>query len=373
MNNPNNPQNHPQRNPLNPQYQQYPRPQEQRRQSPSGGELFVGLNILSKIGVVFIILGVIAFAAVSEGYLPPIARTIMIFAVGAAMAGAGELFYRMHSAIFARALTLGAIIDIAVSMLISYYALGSINTIAAIGIAAGMSLGGMMLAWRYKSQTVMIITLICAFLPFFAASADKGGFFSVLTYLLVIQGAAVIIAAHKKWIGVMPTGMVCNFIAAVSMVFYSAVYTNSPFITAILVSAYTLLSYGIYSAYSLVSAKRNGGKMSAGSQALFITAQTITIFAVLCLMLIFTDRVSAGAALFMLAAIYLGLRLAFAVTAGHKTAVVICIDNLLLMVVSVAIFTAFVGRYAYFVFHLFAAAVMVWGILSNRKMLRVWG
>lgn len=370
MNNLNNPQNRP---PQTPPYQQYPRPQEPHRQSPSGGELFVGLNILSKIGVVFIILGVIAFAAVSEGYLPPIARTIMIFAVGAVMAGAGEVFYRMHSAIFARALTLGAIIDIAVSVLISYYALGSINTVAAIGITAGMSLGGMTLAWRYKSQTVMIITLICAFLPFFAASADKGGFFSVLTYLLVIQGAAVIVAAHKKWVGVMPTGMACNFIIVICMVFYSATYTLSPFITAILVSAYTMLSYGIYSAYSLVSAKRNGGKMSAGCQALFITAQTVTIFAVLCLMLIFADRASAGAALFMLAAIYLGLRIAFAVTEGNKTAAVTCIDNLLLAVVSLAIFTAFVGRYAYFVFHLFAAAVMVWGILSKRKMLKIWG
>lgn len=370
MNNPNNPQNRP---PQTPPYQQYPRPQEPHRQSPSGGELFVGLNILSKIGVVFIILGVIAFAAVSEGYLPPMARTVMIFAVGAVMAGAGEVFYRMHSAIFARALTLGAIIDIAVSVLISYYALGSINTVAAIGIAAGMSLGGMMLAWRYKSQTVMIITLICAFLPFFAASADKGGFFSVLTYLLVIQGAAVIVAAHKKWVGVMPTGMACNFIIVICMVFYSAMYTLSPFITAILVSAYTLLSYGIYSAYSLVSAKRKSGKMSAGCQALFITAQTVTIFAVLCLMLIFADRASAGAALFMLAAIYLGLRIAFAVTEGNKTTAVTCIDNLLLAVVSLAIFTAFVGRYAYFVFHLFAAAVMVWGILSKRKMLKIWG
>lgn len=364
MNNPNNPQN---------QYQYQQSPQEPRRQSPSGGELFVGLNILSKIGVVFIILGVIAFAAVSEGYLPPLARTIMIFAVGAVMASAGELFYRMHSEIFARALTLGAIIDVAISVLISYYGLVSINDIAAIGIGTGMSLGGMMLAWRYKSQTVMITTLICAFLPFFAALTEKAGFFSVLTYLLVIQIAAVIVAAHKKWVGVMPTSMACNFITVVCMLFFAKTHTNSEYIAAVLVSAYTLLSYGIYSAYSLVSAKRSGGKMFAGSQALFITAQTITIFAVLSIMLIFTDRASAGAALFMLAAIYLGLRIAFAVTVGDKTTVVICIDNLFLSTVSIAIFTAFLGRYAYFIFHLFAAAVMVWGLLSKRKLLKVWG
>ncbi len=369
MNNPNTPQNRP---PYT-QYQQYPQ-NPPPKQSPSGGELFVGLNILSKIGVVFIILGVIAFAAVSEGYLPPMARTIMIFAVGAVMAGAGELFYRMHSAIFARALTLGAIIDVAVSVLISYYGLVSINWIAAIGIGTGLSLGGMTLAWRYKSRTVMITTLICAFLPFWAAIAEKAGFFSVLTYLLVIQGAAVIVAAHKKWIAVMPTGMACNIITIICMPFFAELHTNSgSFITAMLVSAYTLLSYGIYSAYSLVSAKRSGGAMSAGSRTLFITAQTITIFVVLIIMLIYTDRASAGAALFMLAAIYLGLRIAFAATVGNKTTVVTCIDNLFLAAVSLAIFTAFVGRYAYLIFHLFAAAVMVWGLLSNRKMLRVWG
>ena len=71
----------------NSSYPQGHQPQNQhtqpKKQTPAGGELFVGLNILSKIGVVFIILGVIAFAAVSEGYLPATVRMIMIFAVGA--------------------------------------------------------------------------------------------------------------------------------------------------------------------------------------------------------------------------------------------------------------------------------------------------
>ena len=358
MNNHNDTQNH---------FPQPHSPQAQSgKQTPAGGELFVGLNILSKIGVVFIILGVIAFAAVSEGYISPTVRMLMIFAVGAVMAGAGELFYRMHSVIFARALTLGAIIDAAISVLISYYSLEAVNTIAVIGIGTGISLGGMMLAWRYRSQTVMIITLICAFLPFFAAADTEAGLYSTITYLLVIQGAAVIVAAHKRWAGVMPTGMACNFITAVSMVFYAKEHINSEFAVAVLISLYVLVSYGIYSAY-------NNGKMAAGDQVILIISQTATILAVFCFMSIFTDSVSAGAALFMLAALYLGLKIALAATVGQKTAAAVCMDNLFLSTTAIAVFTAFAGEYAYIVFHLFAAAVMVWGLLSNRQMLRVWG
>ena len=65
-------------------------------------------------------------------------------------------------------------------------------------------------------------------------------------------------------------------------------------------------------------------KMPAGNQAVFLIAQTLTIFAVICFMTIFTDRASAGAALFMLAALYLGLEIAFTAAAGHKTSVVAC-------------------------------------------------
>ena len=361
----------------NSSYPQGHQPQNQhtqpKKQTPAGGELFVGLNILSKIGVVFIILGVIAFAAVSEGYLPATVRMIMIFAVGAVMAGAGELFYRIHSVVFARALTLGAIIDAAVSVLISYYALESINAIAVIGIGTGVSLGGMMLAWRYKSQTIMIITLICAFLPYFAAADTKAGFYSALTYLLVVQGAAVIVAAHKKWGGVIPTGMMCNFFMSICVFVFGLTHIDSEFRTAVLASLYVFLSYGIYSAYTLLEAARNGGKMPAGNQAVFLIAQTLTIFAVICFMTIFTDRASAGAALFMLAALYLGLEIAFTAAAGHKTSVVACADNLFLSSASIAIFTALPGRYAYIIFHLFAAAVMIWCLLSKRHMLKGWG
>lgn len=365
MNNHNDTQNH---------FPQPHSPQAQSgKQTPAGGELFVGLNILSKIGVVFIILGVIAFAAVSEGYISPTVRMLMIFAVGAVMAGAGELFYRMHSVIFARALTLGAIIDAAISVLISYYSLEAVNTIAVIGIGTGISLGGMMLAWRYRSQTVMIITLICAFLPFFAAADTEAGLYSTITYLLVIQGAAVIVAAHKRWAGVMPTGMACNFITAVSMVFYAKEHINSEFAVAVLISLYVLVSYGIYSVYTLLEAVRNNGKMAAGDQVILIISQTATILAVFCFMSIFTDSVSAGAALFMLSALYLGLKIALAATVGQKTAAAVCMDNLFLSTTAIALFTAFAGEYAYIVFHLFAAAVMVWGLLSNRQMLRVWG
>lgn len=341
-------------------------------QTPAGGELFVGLNILSKIGVIFIILGVIAFAAVSEGYLPPLARTILIFAVSAVMAGAGELFYRTRSAVFARALTLGAIAEAAVSVLISYYALGSIGAIAALGIGAAIALGGLMLAWRYGSGTIAAAALICGFLPFFAAADTKAGLFSSLTYLLVIQSAAVVVAVHKKWTALVPIGMTCGFVSAIAMLIFGS-ELMSGFPTAVMTSLYALLFCAVYSARPLLNAAKNGGKMPAADRAVLLVSQSSAIFITFVSMTLFAERASAGAALFMLAALYLGSGIAFAALVGQRAPAVVCLDNLFLSAATIGVFTAFSADYAYMALHLLAAAVMVWGILSDRLMIKVWG
>ncbi len=93
--------------------------------APSSGELFVGLNILSKIGVIFIIAGFLAFTAAATD-MPGILRAGMLFALGAIMAGAGELFYRKGSVVFARTLTLGAIAEWAIAVPVSRFYLHAI-------------------------------------------------------------------------------------------------------------------------------------------------------------------------------------------------------------------------------------------------------
>lgn len=104
----------------------------------SKGELFVGMNLLGKIGVIFIIIGVIAFSAASEGYLPAPARMGMVIAVGAVMAVCGELFRKTRSVVFANALTYGGVAELFIATLIGRYGFGVWGGTAAqlVGLAA---------------------------------------------------------------------------------------------------------------------------------------------------------------------------------------------------------------------------------------------
>lgn len=78
-----------------------------KQTSLSGGEKFVAINLLSKIGIVFVIASVIAFSAASEGHIPDLVRLILVLALGLIMLGAGELFWRKGSKVFANAMIYG--------------------------------------------------------------------------------------------------------------------------------------------------------------------------------------------------------------------------------------------------------------------------
>lgn len=373
MDNPNN--NRQGQIPNYPQQYQMPQAADSGKHGPSKGELFLGLNVLSKIGVIFIIIGVIAFAAVSKRYLAPVMSTVVVLAVGVIMAGAGELFYRIGSHIFARALTLGGIIDWAVSVLVSYYSFEAINVIAAIGIGTGAALAAMTLAYRYNSQTVMVFAAISAFLPFFAAVDRKAGFFASLMYLLVVQGAAVIVSAHKRWQAVIATCIACNFFMVILVMVgcWSYIASFSAYTATVIAVLYVLLSFGIYTAYSLVHVKEVRGKLSSDSTAVLILSQVLTIIFTLLFMIFGTDRTSAGVAMLTLTAIYIGLAAAFSAFCGKSSKVVMCLENLLLSSAVLTIFTLIQGRYAYIVFHVLAAALLIYGFLRDRRMFRIWG
>lgn len=116
MNDPNNNSTHGQ---FQQQYPQAPQPSPPRKNSaPSGGEMFVGINLLSKIGVIFIIIGVIAFSAASEGFIHVGIRMTMVILLGFIMLAAGELFYRKGSVVFANALIFGGVAELFILSLI---------------------------------------------------------------------------------------------------------------------------------------------------------------------------------------------------------------------------------------------------------------
>ncbi len=348
-----------------PMYPAYPSTQVSKRES------FIGINLLSKIGVIFIIIGVIAFSAVSEEFLSPAIRTVIIFALGLAMTALGEIFYRKNSVIFARALTLGGIAELAVSILIGYYAYESLNEWASLLIGVVVSAGAALLSIRYKSQTIMTVAVVSSILPCFAAFATGGSLFASLVYLILLQIAVIIICNLKKWYIAPYSLLICNFFLAIAIGINLTDLFDGLF-SALLTTVYVVIAALLYIVNSVVSAFKNKGTLPTYNMLEFITANVL-----LALVAFILQAIAENITAFGFLALFVGCAY-FAVVGVAKTTFDSCkliglLLNTAILYICVSILCVFPEDLIYIVFHFYAAILMVIGLLKNIKLVKIWG
>ncbi len=345
---------------------------DSKKNAPSSGELFVGLNILSKIGVIFIIAGFIAFTAVACD-MPGILRAGMLFALGSVMAGAGELFYRKGSAVFARTLTLGAIVEWAIAIPVSRFSFHAINVVFAIATAVVFSTASLLLAKRYRSRALLTAALICAFIPFFAVVDSISGYFAGMAYIIAVQTAVVIMSTKlDKAVFVPIVGICCNIAASFASLLCSEniFYMDTPCVIA--AAIYMAVSFGMYSAFSAVRCYKDGGKLGKYGVPL-IVAQSAALSLSILFSLCFSERPICGIIMVSYCVLYLVATVYLAKSPKRKTGLAVCAENLLLAALTAALFSFVIGRFAYMAYHIFAAALYIWGIWKNDRAFKIRG
>ncbi len=351
------------------QYTQQPQGYPQAPQpavNQSSGEFFVGINLLSKIGVVFIIIGVIAFSWVSAPYLEPLPRTLIIFALGLLMTVLGEVFYRLQSKIFARALTLGGLAELFISILIGFFAYEALNEPAAIIIGSVIAAGGLLLSWRYNSQTIMSVVCAAAFLPAFASLGDIDVLYAI-PYLLIIQLAALFFCHRLRW-RIVPFIML-TFNWVISLTMFSIELADWYRYTA---AAYIIVSFALYVAVSLISDLMTDEEMRWDELIILVYAAASKLLLVLICFAVIDSVTMSGYVLIFFTVAYLALSLLVKSFKGECLALGALV-NITLATACAAIFTALIGRYAYMVFHVFAAALLLLGFLRSKKLYKIWG
>lgn len=336
-------------------------------------EFFIGINLLSKIGVVFIIIGVIAFSAVSETFLSPLARTLIIFALGLLMTGLGEVFYRFGSRIFARALTIGGIGELAVSTLIGYGAFSSLNELAALFIGITVAAGGILLAVRYNSQTIMAVSAVCGFLPCFPAFSEVPSQIIAIFAVLLFQIAVLAVTYRKKWHTAMFFAVAAN--AVITVALYIAMAHD---IAMILCPAYTSLSFSVYIAAAVIKAFRGdnelclSGNLPAAHTGMYVSALTL-----LTTLNLFFLGVNDAAMAFGFISLFFAAAFIATAAAAKKvldTSPIIKMNlNAAVTLICLAIFTIFSGDLVYIIFHICAAALLILGYLKNIRFVKTWG
>lgn len=346
--------------------------------------MYVGLNILSKIGVIFIIIGVIAFSAVSDGYIPAWGRLTMILALGAVMTFLGEVFRRNGSVIFSLSLTFGGIAELFICALVGRFGFDVIGDGALI-IGALTAATGLLLTVRYKSQALLIVTIIGAFLPVWAVDTMMGYFIGGVYIAAVSAGAAML--CHRrgyfpaKFVGVLLAAAegICmyslgsNFrgITALDPKISSAVISTLHNITGIFCAVLVIAICAMYAGSVVLKSVTRCGGINKAETTLLVLSQAFSML--LPLAFLGGRNYAAGIIVLILAALYAVCTVMLSMALGQNCRIEQIFENLLFTALSIGIITFFPKMYSYMVFHVFAAAVIVTGLYRKRRLWLGWG
>ncbi len=334
-------------------------------------ESFIGINLLSKIGVIFIIIGVIAFSAVSEDFLAPGIRTVIIFALGIVMTALGEVFYRTSSVIFARALTIGGIAELAVSILIGYHGYGSINELFSLIIGVILAAGAVLLSIRYNSQTIMAVTAVCGFIPCFATLNAELPMYASLVYFILLQTAIVMICGKKSWY-IAPFFMIAGNLITAICVYIATDELLDATAAGLIATVYIVASTLVPAVNALIISFRNGGALHAYEAASFISSSVIQLLLSL-IFLALIDSVTAFGFLAMFVGLaYLAISVVAKTTFDNCPLLTVLLNSTMICL-SCTILTLLPEMLIYVVFHIYAAALYIIGSIKDIKLVRVWG
>jgi uncharacterized membrane protein len=163
-------------------------------------EKFIGENLISKIGIVVLIIGVGIGAkyAIDKGWITPLMRIIFGYAVGVLLIGfAVRLKPKYHN--FSAVLLSGGM---AVMYFITYFAYslyGLMGQASAFALMFVFTIFSVVAAINYSRQVIAHIGLVGAYAIPFLLSDDSGNYAFLFSYMAIINTGILAISVKSSW------------------------------------------------------------------------------------------------------------------------------------------------------------------------------
>lgn len=182
-------------------------------------ESFVGLNLINKLGILLIIIGVIAASQFAYKQMPDFVKSIMMFSLGGAMLLAGEFLNRKKANVFSLGITAGGVgvsyVAIVTSSLVLKLDLFTASMYPALFAIMLITAIAFFLSQRYNSQTIAAFALIGGYLPIFKVSGSLTLLYYAMIYFVLLNLFALLISINKKWPVSSYVGLVLNMAGTV--------------------------------------------------------------------------------------------------------------------------------------------------------------
>lgn len=170
-------------------------------------ESFIGLNVMSKAGILLFLIGIIALGRFAYVHLTDVFKSLMIFALGAVLIAGGELFHKKEKSIFSTALISGGVAVLYAAVATSYFALDLFSVKVAFVLCIVVTVIANLLSIQIKNQVVCAFGAVGGYLPLIAtymigfgsAVADKTFLPVSAVYFCMLAATIFLMTYNKHW------------------------------------------------------------------------------------------------------------------------------------------------------------------------------
>lgn len=192
-------------------------------------ESFIGLNIINKLGILLLIIGVITASQFTYFKLPDMLKSIFTFTFGVVLLISGELLNRKKPNVFSLGITSGGIAILYVALTISFFKFGVLEMYPALALCILITVGAFVLSQRYNSQTISAFAMIGGYLPIFSIAGNKTILYGAMVYFVILNILALSISVNKKWTATAYIGFALNVVGSIYISFIMLKPINNAF------------------------------------------------------------------------------------------------------------------------------------------------
>lgn len=176
----------------------------QRRVKQNRLEMKIGLNLLSKLGILMLLLAVgAAFRYTYLHWFNEGMKSAAFFLLGVLMMAGGEWLFRKKRQVFALSLLGGGISVLYGSVFYSYFLLEIFSLGVGMAVSILITAAAVALSLRYQSRTICSFGLVGGYLPFFsymiAYGMEGAAVYVAMGYLFLLSVLILAVSLSKRW------------------------------------------------------------------------------------------------------------------------------------------------------------------------------
>ena len=227
-------------------------PKIKKPKGKSNWEKFIGENLINKIGIAILIIGVAIGAkySIDNGLISPLTRIILGYLVGLGLIGFGfklKTKYENYSAV----LVSGALTVLYFITFIAYDFYLLFPQLMAFGLMLIFTVFGVVAALNYNKQIIAHIGLVGAYAVPFLLSNGSGNVIALFSYVTIINIGILVISFKKYWKPLFYSAFTFTWLIYAAFVFTTYVEEDHFQIALLFISVSFIVFYITFLAYKL--------------------------------------------------------------------------------------------------------------------------